>query len=113
MSLITRMRKQKAIWWKRNGYDEFGKAQFDAPIEVKCRWEDVVEEFVDAQGNTGASRSKAYVDRIMSPGDRLKRGTIDFDTEANPLEMDGAYEIRRFDQLPNLRNSETLYTAYL
>jgi len=114
MSVITKMRKQNAVWWQRSATpDRFGKFSFAAPVEVDCRWDDTIEEFVDAKGETRAGRATVYVDRIMAPGDRLQRGAIDSDTPDDPLTVTTAYEIRRFDQNPNFKATETLLTAFL
>lgn len=135
MSLITRMRKQEALLWVRGSADRYGEFAFDAPVQIKCRWEDQVQEFIDAGGERQLSRSVVYVDRVISVGDRLKRilaadawilalGVWDdagawsddavwIDGVSDPNELTDAYEVRRFDQLPNLKASEFLLTAYL
>jgi len=113
MSLITKMRKQKAVLWRKGSLNRFGRTSFEAPIEISCRWEDIVVEFLDMQGEKVLSKSVVYVDRILALGDRLKRGEIESDTPTNPLDVEDTFEVRRFEQLPNLKASETLLTAYL
>jgi len=108
MSLIKRMRKQKAVYWARGSPDVFAQFSFLPPVEVSCRWEDTEQEFLNPQGETQVSRSVVYVDRLMSLGDRLKQGELDSD-----VSLDDAVEIKRFDRLPNLRASEFLMVAYL
>ena len=112
MSLIKSMRRQKAIYWKRGVFDHYGVPSFDDPIEVDCRWEDVNMEFLDPQGNRQMSRSVVYVDCLMVVGDRLAKGPMESYTPANPINQEGTFEIKRFDILPNLKNTENLYTAY-
>lgn len=114
MSVIKKMRKQRAVWWQRKPKpDRFGKFSFEEPVEISCRWDDTTEEFIDPQGETQASRSVVYVDRIISVGDRLMRGEMDSNTPDNPLAIQDAFEVKRFDQNPNFRNTETLLTAFL
>lgn len=115
MSIIKRMRRQRAVWWERSDApDRFGRYSYAAPVQLKCRWEDVAQEFRDNQGQTTVSRSIVYVDRIIKAGDMLKRGELESDTPADPRDIpEEAWEVRRFDQLPNLKNKETLLTAYL
>jgi len=113
MSLIKSMRRQTAIWWKKAAPDQYGTDSFEAPVEVACRWEEVGQEYLSAQGEKQLSRAIVYVDRKMSMGDRLALGSLDSDTSADPIEYEGSYLVERFDVLPNLRNSENLYTAYL
>jgi len=114
MSIIRKMRKQKAVWWARNeSPNTFGQYGFAEPVEVDCRWDDTIQAFLDAQGETQQSRAAVYVDRVMRVGDRLRQGDIESDEPSDPLTLDDAFEIRRFDQNPNLKATETLLTAFL
>lgn len=113
MSIIRKMRKQKAVWWKRLSADRFGNFTWADPIEIDCRWDDTTEEFLNPQGVIETSRAVVYVDRLMSVGDRLKRGEMDSETPDNPLSIQDAFAIRRFDQNPNFRATENLLTAFL
>jgi len=115
MSIIKKMRKQHAVLWIRSDApDRFGRFSYGSPAQIKCRWEDVVQEFRDSQGQATVSRSIVYVDRIIKAGDMLKRGELESDTPSDPRdEPELAWEVRRFDQLPKLNNKETLLTAYL
>ena len=115
MSIIKKMRKQKAVWWERQTepQDRFGNFGFNEPVEIDCRWDDTAQEFTDSQGQLQISRSLVYVDRVMKPGDRLKLGEMDSETPLDPLEVQDAFAIKRFDQNPNLKATEFLLTAYL
>lgn len=114
MSIITTMRRQTAVWWQRStSPDGFGRYTYAAPIQIDCRWEDIVVEFLDPQGNKTQSRSVVYVDRVIAAGDMLMEGDWESNTADDPTEEELAFEVRRFDKLPNLKNTETLYTAYL
>lgn len=113
MSIITRMRKQTAVLWVRGSPDTYGNFSFASPVEISCRWEDVAQEFLDAQGEKQMSRAVVYADRVLKPGDRLMRGEIDSNTPENPLDTSDAFEVRRFENTPNLRATEFLKTAYL
>lgn len=113
MSLIVTMRQQKAVWWKRLTPNEEGEFTYDAPVEIDCRWEDVAQEFMNSKGQKEMSKATVYVDRLMEVGDRLKEGAIDSNTTVSPLTDNDAFEIQRFDKMPNRRNTETLLTAIL
>ena len=113
MSIIKKMRKQRAVWWKRLAADRFGVATWDQPIEVRCRWEDINETYIGTKGEQLGCRAQVYVDREMTPGDRLQLGQIDSNTPDSPLSSTTAIEIKRFDKLPDFRNRNVLYTAYL
>jgi len=115
------MRKQTAVYWALDSadsagddFDEFGQPILTDPVEIKCRWDDVNEEFLDAKGAKRLSRAKVYVDRVVDINGVLMLGSLtDVDESKRPIDNDGAYEIRRLDKNPNLRATETLLTAYL
>lgn len=122
MSIITRMRKQTCVYWALassdsagEDFDDYGQPQWSEPVEISCRWEDVSEEFVDAKGDKQASRSIVYVDRNMRVGEVLMLGvSTDVVDGDNVLEKNAdAWEIRKFDKIPNLKASEFLRMAFL
>lgn len=114
MSIITRMRKQTAVYWSRDATpDEFGAYSYAAAVQIECRWDDSAREYRDAQGQTQLSQAVVYVDRVMKVGDMLKEGDLESDTVADPTDDPDAFKIQGFDKNPNIRNTETLLTAYL
>lgn len=114
MSIISRMRKQTAVWWPCSGTDAFGQPTYSSPQEISVRWEDKMEEFVDAHGTKHMSEALVYTDRKMTVRDVLLLGELDTNVdEANPKANAGAFEVKRAEDLPNLRNTEHLYTNYL
>jgi len=121
MSIITRMLKQKAVYWPPGSeetggrdYDDYGKPVYAQPVEIDCRWEDVNEEFVQASGERVAAQCVVYTDRDVRIRGVLMLGTLpDVLDSLNPKANPNAWEIRRFDKIPNLRNTEILRKAYL
>jgi len=121
MSLIKRMRRQKAVYWALQSedsggddFDDYGQPLVVAPVEIDCRWEDSTEEFIDADGVPQMSRAIVYVDRDVDVGGVLMLGTLaDVDDVDNPKINDAAWEIKRFDNFPDLKAKEFLKTAYL
>ena len=116
MRILTKMLKQTAVWWPLTsvGFDDYGQPIPSTPVEIKVRWEDVGEEFLDVRGTIQMSRARVYVDRDVELGGVLMLGELDSGVdEANPKENDNAWEIRRVEKLPNLRNTEYLRTCYL
>lgn len=115
------MRKQVAVYWALEGsesggddYDNFGQPQYTTPIEIKCRWEAKIEEFVNASGTRILSNAIVYVDQDVDVGGVLMLGELTDITDSEvPKENDNAWEIQRFDNLPNLKVTEFLKTAYL
>lgn len=113
MSVITSMRRQKAIWWRRTTADEFDHFIYADPIEVTCRWEDVAGQYLNAKGEVAVSQSVVYVDRAMKEGDVLKRGPMESHISSNPRDEEDTFEIKSFEELPDFSARETLYTARL
>ena len=121
MSIITRMRKQTAVYWALEGvesggddYDNFGQPQYTTPVELTVRWEARTEEFLDSQGTRVLSNAIVYAGQDVDIAGVLMLGELTDITDAdNPKENDDAWEIKRFEKLPNLRNTEFLRTVFL
>lgn len=122
MSIITRMRKQKAVLWQvQAGQDAFGQSTlFDSPVEIDCRWEYVNKEIQankgggDVQAETLLSKGTVYVDREVFVGSYLRLATLASLTgDTSDPRAQEARRVLASAALPNLRNSETLRTAYV
>lgn len=113
MSVIKKMRRQRAVYWRRLTADRFGKFSYAPPVEIKCRWDDGGEENRDATMQLFNPVATVYVDREMLIGDMLKKGEMESDTPDDPRQTTGAHEIKKFMQTPNFRATETLFTAIL
>jgi len=113
MSVIKKMRKQRAVWWERTTPDQYGVYSFAAPVEIACRWDDSGTEFRNGTGETEMSSATVYPDRVLKKGDKLMKGGMESGTPDSPAELTHAYEIQRFDETPNMKATEFLYTAYL
>ena len=115
MNLITRMRKQTAVWWGNPVPDGTGSWTFDAAVEISCRWQDEQKMFTDKEGKLSISQAKVYVDRDMAPGGFLWLGSLNMlpSDHTNPRAIGGAQEIRAWSKLPNLKVTEFLRTATL
>lgn len=113
MSIIVKMRRQTAIVWRRGAADRYGKFAYEPPFQIACRWEDGRNQYDNAKGEIAFASAKMYPDQILAIGDRAIEGELDSTTPEDPAQMTGVVEIKRFDKTPNLKNTETLYTAYL
>jgi len=115
--IIAKVRKQDAIWWARQTTpDRYGKFTFAEPVAIKCRWTDKTQEFVDSRGEVAVSAALVMVDRVMSPGDRIQLGTLNLDnvdSPADPLDASTAYEVKRMERTPTLKNDDELLTVFL
>lgn len=115
MSIITRMLRQRAVYWgnPRPDDDGMGGYQYDGAVEIKCRWEDKQELFIDPEGREQLSRSIIYADRDLVVGGQLWLGLLTDVPGQNPELIAAAMKILQFAKLPNLRNTENLRTTWL
>ena len=121
MSIITRMLKMTCVYWPPGGddsggfdFDDYGKPLYADAYELKCRWEDKAIEFISSTGTNEVSRSIVFVESDVRSGGVLFLGELtDLDSLIVPKDNDGAWEVRRFDKIPNLRVTEYVRKAYL
>lgn len=114
MSLISRVRKQKAVYWAPGKNSNFGQPVVNDPVQIDCRWVDVQEEFVDAQGRTVLSKASVMVDRDVQVGGMLWLGELkNLTSQTVPTKNTNCFEIRAFANVPNFRATEFLKVATL
>jgi hypothetical protein len=112
MGIITKMRKQKAVYWPPSTYDAYGQPTMGTAVQIDCRWEDKSEQFLDANGQEQLSNAIVYVSQDVALGGMLWLGLL-ASAPVNPKADDDAWEIRKFEKLPNLKASEFLRTVML
>jgi len=118
-AFIARRCVQTAVYWTPDGEDGYGNTVFtsDSPREIACRWEDSTRLMTDAQGDEIVVRAEVFVTEDLEEKGVLYLGTLDdLDSaqEDDPKQVDGAYEIRRFDKMPELGSAtKFLRKAYL
>ena len=114
---LEKIRKQDAICWERIGMDYNGDEVFNDPIEIKVRWENVEELFVNEQGEEGRSQALVYMGFMPSSGSWLYLGTIAEATgsgiPSSPVGLQGAFPIKKREAVPDIKNKATLFLAYL
>lgn len=111
MSIITKMRRQKAAYWAPTGFDGEGRRTYADPVEISCRWDETAVQYTDARGETRTSTVVAHVDRDVAVGGRMSLGAVvDLASGADPTVV--GVEIRQFNKSPNFKATEFLRTAY-
>lgn len=107
-------RNQIAVWWKVKGKDLYGQSSYESPVEIKCRWDDVMEEFVDTGGNRQMSKAKVFPDREISVGDVLWLGRQTLLDDLNVPENNYGYsEVRMTKFIHNFDQDQVLYIVVL
>jgi len=121
ITAITWPCHQKAVYWppgsEESGgtdFDDYGQPQYADAVEIDCRWDDVTEEIILADGTRDLSQAVVIVDREVSVRGVLWLGElVDVEDEDVPKNNSGAFEIKRVDKNPDIDNVETLIRAYL
>lgn len=121
MGIIDTSRRQTAVYWPLQGedsggsdFDGYGKPLYSDPIEIRVRWEDKNEQILLSDGTTYFSRATITTGIDVVLDGALFLGELtDLTSESDPLSNNGAWPIKKFDKLPNLKNTEILRTAFL
>ena len=114
MSVITKVLKQKCVYWAPKEVDVYGQNTFEHPEELNCRWDDGIHEIVDTNGAKVASNAEVMVSEDVVVGGVLMLGTlIDVEIGVEPAQNTGAYTIIQFEKNPNFKCTEFVRTAHL
>lgn len=121
---IKKVCVQTAVYWGNPKPDGMGGTEYDDPVEVKVRWDDVTEVIKDGQGKDINSRAK-----ILTPVDFQEQGYLflgrleDIPEEAwltyrgatiHPNQIPGAFEIISFEKIPMIMSTTVFVRiAYL
>lgn len=105
---------QIAVYWERLSPDGLGGYTWEDPVEIAVRWENTIEKYVDLNGTERRSQAKVFLDQDVSEGDYLYLGDLDGITSSSlPGNTKGAFQVRRFDKIPDLSGTEFLRRAWL
>lgn len=113
MSVITKMRKQTAVYWAPGAFDNYGRPLALPPIQIACRWDDANEQYLDKNGNMQMSQAIVYPDRQLAFGGILWKGLITGIVSGSPFNNPYAWEIAKLQAIPNFRNTEILYIVHI
>jgi len=112
---------QTAVYWPPGSeetggkdFDDYGKPMYATAVELSCRWDDMTEEILRADGTTDLSRAQVIVDQDVSVRGVLCLGELtDMDDLDDPKENEGAWEIKRVDKNPDIDGEDFLVRAFL
>jgi len=75
MNIYARNLSQLATLYARTGVNGYGEPIYSAGTTIRCRWQDVAQNLIDAQGQDFVSRSVIYVGAQAKAGDRIAYGS--------------------------------------
>jgi hypothetical protein len=110
------VRKQTAVLWANPVNDGYGGRAFDAGIEIKCRWSDRQELFIDTTGEEQLALAVIHPDRDLVVGAWIAQGTLTAltaDQIADPFLVDSAYEVRAISKAADLQGRDFACKAWL
>lgn len=102
---------QQATYWGSPVQSGFGGISFGSPQLLACRWEDITERFTDNNGAEVRSRAIVWTYDRLEDGGYLALG--DRTATSDPTTLDDALEIKRSDEIPDLRGLHYERKAYL
>jgi hypothetical protein len=108
--------KSVIVYWGTPVADGLGGRTFDDPVEIRVRWEDSQNEFVDVAGRQAISSAVLYPNQDLSLGGYVYLGRLADLSPAektNPFALDGAKEIRGWAKSTSLDGKTTMRKAWL
>lgn len=96
---------QTATYWAPSSKTGFGEQNFDNPITIKCRWQDSNELVIGKTGELEMSNAIVYTKEEIDLNGYLALG--DHTSEPDPLNISGAFEVRKVED--NLSVDGTVY----
>jgi len=114
MSVITKVLKQKCVYWEPESISDFGQPTYSNPVEMNCRWMKGSAEVIKPDGTLTTSSATAMVSEDLKIGGILMLGTLeDVLYLQSPTKNEEAFEIIQFFKVPNFKATEYMRVAYL
>lgn len=115
--------RHSAVYWPPTGETDPSGNVIYGPLEERSpetdppsgvRWDDVQELAVDSNGAEITSAAKVYVRQPVEVDGVLWKGKLqDLEDWEIPLNNKGAFKIRKYNEIDNLRATKTLRIAVL
>lgn len=113
MSIVTKMRRQTAIYWPPSGRNPDGSLTWGDPRLLSCRWSLDAKSYVGSDGEEHVSTAVAYVGEDLELDGAMKEGAILPTSHPRDPQWNGALIIKQVGKTPNLKATEFLRTVYL
>jgi hypothetical protein len=113
MGIITKVQKQTLVYWAYSGSDLFGQPTYANPVQMTCRWDDMVKQVFTPEGSPVFSKIELITKKRLEPKGLVWKGTLaKFTAGLRPDNSTGVHEVLAASSTPNFRNTETLYEAW-
>lgn len=108
---------QTACYWANPVPDGYGGTNYDDPVAIKCRWDEVINVIANSNGVEVISKATVMITQDMDEGGLLFLGDLDdltFAEEGNPETVDSVWKIIRVDKTPLFQSTDEFsYKVYL
>lgn len=95
---VLPQRKQKAVYWARNGFDSAGEPKVDSPVEIDVRWEKTSTQLYDDEGTPITITDEVWVGQVIPEGSILWEGEL-----ANlPNPVTNARQVYQYVETPDI-----------
>lgn len=109
MHFAQRNLRQDLTYWGPGALNKYGQQDSIAPVLIKGRWQDKIQQVATMSGEEVTSKAEVFVDRDVAVSGFLALG----DHTNSPTPTEGALEIQNFSLIPDLRNLGSERKAYL
>jgi hypothetical protein len=127
LTVVSRLCKQKAVYWPPAANDGYGKYTFEEPEEILVRWDDILSSMAkDSSSRTKISKDgKEYISIATIVTVNIPTGgwhldgylflgeLADLESSLSPYDVEGAYEIKNIESVPDLHNTGKMFVIDL
>ena len=107
---INAYRQTITVWVSGGARDRFGRVSASPPREIKGRWEQRSDLFLDTEGNQVVSAAVVYVKEPFATGDYVRLGSSE---ATDPKAVSDAFIIRAVSRTPSLSGREEIIKLWL
>ena len=98
-------------YWGSLVADGRGGYTFAAPVACDGRWEDTNEIFINQSAEEETSKAVIFIDRDLDIGGYVALG--DQTAYSDPLQVTGAYRIKGFAKIPDIKSNYYVRKAWV
>jgi hypothetical protein len=111
---IEKVCVQTAVYWGSPSPDGFGGQEYDNPVEISCRWDDVINQVTNNKGEELVSGAMVLLTQEVDVDGYLYLGTLEELKKIPEPIPQTARMIIKLEKTPLFRSTnEFVYVAYV
>lgn len=113
MRLITKCQKEVLTYWApMEETNEYGEPQFEAPVQMSCRWDDKTQEIIQQDGTVVHGKVQLITQEKLKVGGIVIRKSLEEITYmADPRTNPEAYKVMVVMETPTINYRARMYEA--